>query len=528
MSSTDPFAVVTAEAPEAEDTTQLDYESLTEVQLREALSLREDLAHRKHMELCRADFITFCQYMDPNFMVGDHHKIMGKAFNKIVHENNKRIIINMPPRHGKSYLTSQYLPAFFIGNTPKAQLMNIANVAELAVKFGRQVKDVIGSDKFKEVFPGIEVRSDSKSAGRWQINKGGESFSAGVGSSVTGRGANLLIIDDPFTESCVSQPKVFDDVWEYYLAGPRQRLMPGGNILVVQTRWSVKDLTGKLLQEQTKNPKADQWEVIEFPAILPSGKPLWPEFWSLDALDKVKNSLDARHWNSEWLQNPTATEGAIVKKDWWMEWPSSVPPACSYIIQSYDTAYSKRETADYSVISTWGVFYPEGDYDRRNGEKRSFDGREAHVMLLDVVRDRFEFPELKDEAYRVYSFWEPDTVVVEAKGSGGPLAQEMRARGIPVQEYSPGKRKGGGGQDKITRLHSVSDFFRSGMVWAPDELWAREMIEEVQAFPAGDHDDQVDSMTMALMRFREGNFLQLTSDADPASQWRPRRKMSYY
>jgi predicted phage terminase large subunit-like protein len=350
-----------------------------------------------------------------------------------------------------------------------------------------------------------------------------------VGSSVTGRGANLLIIDDPFTESCVAQPKVFDDVWEYYLAGPRQRLMPGGNILVVQTRWSVKDLTGRLLREQSKNPKADQWEVIEFPAVLPkSGKPLWPEFWTADALEKVKHSLDARHWNSEWLQNPTATEGAIVKKEWWMEWPSQTPPSCSYIIQSYDTAYSKRETADYSVVSTWGVFYPEGDYERKSGEKRSYDGREAHVILLDVVRDRFEFPELKDEAYRLYSYWKPDTVVVEAKGSGGPLAQEMRARGIPVQEYSPGKRKGGGGQDKITRLHSVSDFFRSGMVWAPDELWSREMIDEVQAFPAGDHDDQVDSMTMALMRFREGNFLQLNSDEDPSAEWRPRRKMKYY
>jgi len=155
----------------------LDYESLTEPQLREALYLKEDLVHREHMKVCREDFIEFCKYMDPNFMVGNHHKIMGQAFNKIVHENNKRIIINMPPRHGKSYLTSQYLPAFFIGNYPKAQLMNIANVAELAVKFGRQVKDVIGSDKFKDVFPGIEVRSDSKSAGRWQINQGGESFS---------------------------------------------------------------------------------------------------------------------------------------------------------------------------------------------------------------------------------------------------------------------------------------------------------------------------------------------------------------
>jgi predicted phage terminase large subunit-like protein len=501
---------------------RVNYEEMSDDELEEYLSLREQLSHEDHMELCRKDFIEFLKYMEPTVMVGGHHKIMGDKFNELNVSGNKRIIINIAPRHGKSFLTSQFLPAWYIGNNPKAYLMSISNTTELAVGFGRKVRDIVSSERFQEVFPDVKVRSDSKSAGRWAVEQGGELFAAGVGASVTGRGADLLIIDDPYTEQCMLQPSVFDDVWEYYQAGPRQRLMPGGNILVVHTRWSTKDLTGMLVKEQAKNPDADKWELIEFPAIMPSGNVLWPEFWTADALKKVQNSIAPHLWNAQWLQNPTSEEGALIKREWWNRWQFENPPSCDYIIQSYDTAFSKRDTADYSVISTWGIWYPDGEYViNREGEKKLFDGEVPHVILLDVVKDRFEFPELKQKAIYLYNYWEPDSVIIEAKASGMSLSQEFRYIGIPVQEYSPGR-----GQDKVARVNSVSDLFASGFIWAPEKRFADEMIDEVQAFPTGDHDDQVDSMTLALMRFRQGGFIRL--DSDWRDEYIPRRMRSYY
>ena len=500
---------------------KINYSQFSDDELEEYLELQEALSHTDRMEVCRKDFIEFCKYMDSITMVGPHHKIMGEKFNLLNEAGNQRIIINIAPRHGKSYFTSQYLPAWFLGNNPKAYLMSISNTTELAVGFGRKVRDIVSSKAYQDVFPEIKIRTDSKSAGRWAIEQGGELFAAGVGASVTGRGADLLIIDDPYTEQCMLQPSMFDDVWEYYQAGPRQRLMPGGNIMVVHTRWSTKDLTGMLIKEQMKNPDADQWELIEFPAIMPSGRVLWPEFWTLEALTKVQNSIAPHLWNAQWLQNPTSEEGALIKREWWMKWPSGKPPKCDYLIQTYDTAFSKRETADFSVISTWGVFYPEGEYENQAGEKKLYDGETAHIILIDVVKDRWEFPELKQKSIYLYNYHEPDSVLIEAKASGMSLAQELRRIGIPLQEYSPGR-----GQDKTARVNSVADLFASGFVWAPDTRFADELIDECQAFPTGDHDDQVDVTTLALMRFRQGGFVRI--DTDWRDEYVPSQLREYY
>tara|TARA_R100000963_G_C4643937_1_gene107716 strand:+ start:66 stop:899 length:834 start_codon:yes stop_codon:yes gene_type:complete len=260
------------------------------------------------------------------------------------------------------------------------------------------------------------------------------------------------------------------------------------------TRWSLKDLTAKVLKAQGYAENADQWEVVEFPALMPSGKSCWPEFWKQEELEGVKASLSVSKWNAQWQQNPTSEEGAILKKEWWNRWEEEEVPQLEYIIQSYDTAFSKRETADYSAITTWGVFYPK-------------DGGSPNLILLDAKKGRWDFPELKNEALDQYNFWEPETVIVEAKASGTPLTQELRQLGIPVVNFTPSK-----GNDKVTRVHSVSPLFESGMIWAPDERWADEVIDECAAFPHGEHDDLVDSTTQALMRYRQGNFVQLPSD----------------
>jgi len=256
----------------------------------------------------------------------------------------------------------------------------------------------------------------------------------------------------------------------------------------------VKDLTGKLIQAQSKEPKADQWELIEFPAILPSGKPIWPEYWDIDTLSTTKASLTEQKWQAQWQQNPTSEEGSIIKREWWRKWEEKTIPDLIHVIQSYDTAYSKKETADYSAITTWGIFTPPNK-------------AKPHIILLDAERARWEFTELKKRAMEKYKYWEPETVIVEAKASGLPLTDELRSTGIPVVNYTPSR-----GHDKHVRVNSVAPMFEAGQVWYPDERWAEEVIEECAAFPFGDHDDYVDSTTQALMRYRQGNFVQLPDD----------------
>ena len=244
---------------------------------------------------------------------------------------------------------------------------------------------------------------------------------------------------------------------------------------------------------------ADQWELIEFPAIFESGSPLWPEFWEKEELLKVKASLSLGKWNAQWQQNPVSEETAVIKREWWSVWEESEIPKLDYVIQSYDTAYSKKETADYSAITTWGVFQPHKD-------------GEEHVILLDAKKGRWSFPELKEVAKEEAGYWEPELMLIEAKASGISLADEMRLINLPVATFSPGRRKGGN-LDKLTRMHIVSPIFESGKVWYPEgEKYAEDVIEEVASFPNGDHDDFCDSMTMALMRFRQGGFISLKGE----------------
>jgi predicted phage terminase large subunit-like protein len=354
----------------------------------------------------------------------------------------------------------------------------------------------MSAETYRELFSQVFLKQDSKAAGRWETSEGGEYFAVGVGGAMTGRGADLLIIDDPHSEQDAASELALENAWDWYSSGPRSRLQPGGAVVIVMTRWGTKDLTARLIKSQVSH-KADRWEVIEFPAILPSGNPLWPSFWKLEELLGVKASLSPQKWNAMYQQQPTNDEGAILKREWWQLWEHDYTPKIDYIIQSYDTAYSKKETADFSVITTWGVFYPQED------------GGPA-IILLDMQKGRWDFPELKRRAKEQYDEWKPDNVLIEAKATGVPLQQELRRIGIPVTMYTPGGRRSG--QDKISRANAVAPLFESGMVWAPDTDWAMELIEECAAFPNGDNDDLVDSTTQAMMRFRAGNFINLDSD----------------
>ena len=474
------------------------------------LALKEALDSKTLQREGKDSFIRYVKHMWTDFIEGEHHKIFAQKLEDVANGKIKRLIVNMPPRHTKSEFASTFFPSWLLGRNPKLKLMQITHTAELAFRFGRKVRDIIDSEEYKQVFPDVSLKQDSKSAGRWETNKGGEAFYSGIGGAVTGRGADLLVLDDIHSEQDALSPKALDNAWDYYSSGPRQRLQPGGAIVIVMTRWSTKDLTGRLLAAQT-DPKADKWEVVEFPAIFPdTGNPLWKEFWSIEELESIKASLPVSKWSAQWLQNPTSEEGAILKREWWQKWDKDQIPNMQYVIQSYDTAFSKNETADYSAITTWCVFYPE--------EALSAPA----ILLLDVKKGRWDFPELKEEALKQYKYWEPDTVIIEAKASGMPLTHELRQMGIPVVNYTPSR-----GQDKVARVNAISPILESGMVYAPEERWAEELIEECAAFPFGDHDDLVDSTTQALLRYRQGGFIGLHND-EKLEEREPRLIKSYY
>ena len=767
----------------------------------ERLKLELRLALLEGQEQAQDTFIGFSRYVWPEAIISSHHEIMADAFDRIANGTLKRLIVNMPPRHTKSEFASYLLPAYIMGRKPQTKIIQATHTGELAVRFGRKVRNLMDLDRYKEVFSDVALKADSKAAGRWDTDKGGEYFAVGVGGAMTGRGADMLIIDDPHSEQDAQSTLALDNAWEWYTSGPRTRLQPGGAIVIVMcmtgdtpvlmadgvekplselrrgdrvatfdkgrlrtakvnnwkssgvdsiykirtqsgkilranarhpflvmnegvlewtrltqlsvgdelvslkdaidprvlkqspvsvapakpqiatigktqtlrdaklvttvsgrakralqklaaipsvvvacvpsitiksisrlnrqkqpantglkagtalllssmtqwcsnavtdvmsvvsrlqseihaltgtgscvlttattqgeyegysattvtsqlgterrplylnelhrisdfttdpiasitpdgneevfdveidrtenfiangvvshnTRWGTKDLTARLLKAQSTN-NADQWEVIEFPAVFDEGeeneRALWPSYWALEELRAVRASMSVQKWNAMYQQRPTADEGAILKREWWKLWEHDYLPSVEYIIQSYDTAYSKKETADYSVITTWGVFFPDED----SG---------PNIMLMDVRKGRWDFPDLKRQAKEQYDYWQPDNVLIEAKATGTTLQQELRRMGIPVTMYSPGGRRAG--QDKVSRANAVAPILESGMVWATDDDWAQDLIEECAAFPNGDNDDQVDSTTQALTRFRAGNFISLHTDQE--------------
>jgi predicted phage terminase large subunit-like protein len=799
--------------------------------------LLRELKHRKDMELARTNFLAFVQQVWPGFIYGRHHARMAQEFEKVVNGECKRLIINLGPRHSKSEFGSYLLPAWFLGKYPDKKIIQCSHTADLAVGFGRKVRNLVGSAAYQEIFPGVGLQVDSKAAGRWNTSAGGDYFAIGVGGAVTGKGADILIVDDPHaltldtlvpttkgfktvadiaigdivfgpdgkptkvidksavwkdrpvyevttddnvtiecdgghlwnyrsdtkltaphrnattrelaqwvkaskpclprhapvqyshkqllvdpyilgawlgdgttglgrmtshpddmgfmraqfelggyltttltdpysfgvkglranllklgvrdnkhiptqyltasiaqrmallqglmdtdgdvTEAgqcsfnncnkvlavqfqelihslgvkaklhryedkrlnhnpvyrvtyklkdccrmarknsrtytptdkrcrsiyvketsrradmqCItvdrtdglflvskayvvthnseqeaaiaaSNPEIYDKVYEWYTSGPRQRLQPGGAIIIIQTRWSLRDLSGQVL-EAAKQRGSETWRTVSLPAVLPSGKPLWPEFWSIEELEATRDAIDVSKWQAQYQQDPTSEEGALIKRDWWQRWPSERPPETTFVLQTWDTAFEKTQRADYSACTTWGVFY----------HPDATGLMQANIILLDAKRGRYEFPELKKLVLDEFKYWEPDSIIIEKKASGAPLIYELRAMGIPVGEFTPTR-----GNDKISRLNSVSDIFSSGRVWVPNTRFADEVVEEVAAFPAGQHDDYVDTVSMAMARFRKGGFITTNLDKpDEIQEFRGRSsyRAAYY
>ena len=494
--------------------------ALPTMTLQEKMELFEDLEVRERrvsLAAAQHNMLGFATAVYPGFKIGAHHRKLAKIFTDVIEGRKKRVIINIAPRMGKSEFSSYLFPAYFLGKYPDKKIIMATHTAGLSEDYGRRVRNLLDSEDYHAIFPDTRVADDQKAAGKWSTGAGGQYYAAGVGGALAGRGADLFVIDDPHSEQDVkiNSRLAFDTAWSWMQTGPLQRLMPGGAIIIVMTRWSLLDLTGRLITYQTKNPESIPWEIVELPAILnedtPEEKSLWPEQWALESLKATKASIDPRYWNAQYMQQPTLDNSALISRKSWRIWLPEDPPQCEYILQSWDTAFETKNTSDYSACTTWGVWYNEEE------------GNTPQLILLDAFKDRMAFPELKTVALRHYKEWEPDAFIVEKKAAGAPLIQELRQMGIPVQEFSPSR-----GNDKMVRVNAVADLFTSGKVWAPDTRWAREVIEEIAAFPVGENDDYVDTTTQALLRYRQGGFIPLDSDEKDEPKIFRRRATAYY
>lgn len=456
------------------------------------------------------DFLSFVRLVWPGFIEGAHIRQMAKAYQDIAEGRKRRLIINMPPRHSKSELTSYLFPAWFIGKFPNKKLMIATHTATLATSFGGKIRNLINTDIYQRIFPGVTLREDSKAKGLWLTNHDGEFFAAGVLSAIAGRGADLFIMDDPYSETDARNgeynPDIWDKVWQWYMQGPRQRLQPGAAICLVHTRWSLQDMTAKLLRQQkeeqarTGKRPVNPWHLIQFPAILPSGRPLWPEFWSLEEIEAIREEIDAPYWQAQYMQDPTSDTVAIVKRSDWKVWEKTDLPEVSFIITAVDTAHSKKKTNDFSAFTCWGVFNHE------------VDGEEVPcAILLEARRERYEYPELKMMLLMHHRDMRPDLMRIEAKAAGMPLIQELRRMHLPIDEFTPTAATG----DKVARLRQVQSVFKKGRVFKPrDRTWANEVVEEIATFPKGEHDDFVDTVSMTMAFLLQGEFIPVDEVAE--------------
>tara|TARA_R110000868_G_scaffold130668_1_gene340391 strand:- start:41 stop:1603 length:1563 start_codon:yes stop_codon:yes gene_type:complete len=478
----------------------------------------------------RVNFMDFVKVMWPGFISGGHHKQMAKIAEDVIAGRETRVVVNLAPRHTKSEFFSYLLPAWALGLHPSWKIIQICATSDMAIGWSRKVRNLVMSEEYQKIFPGTGLRADSKAAGRWHTSGNGEYFAVGAEGNVTGKGGDLVIIDDPTGEqqavSAIGDPSVYNKVYDWFIAGPRQRLQPGGRIVVVQSRWATNDFTGRLLKAQVEadSEKADKWNVVELPAILPSGKPLWPEYWSLDSLEATRIALPPNRWNAQYMQMPSNDSSSIIKREWWRRWKTTRPPECSIKMVAVDTAYSQKETADFTAFTTWGVFDGESERtDKDPGGKTA-----ANIILLDAWQERLDFPELKAIAHKHWLKWQPDVFMVESKAAGAPLIYELRARGVPVSEFSVSRGTRLAPNDKIARTNAIADIFASGLVWCPETRWAEDVIEQCADFPNALNDDMHDTVVMALTRFRQGGFIRLATDSwDDENESRPRRRAYY-
>ena len=416
----------------------------------------------------------------------EHHRLIADKLHDVADGKCKRLMIFMPPRHGKSMLASEYFPSWYLGQHPDHYVIAATYAQGLADDFGRKVRNLIASDVYKSLFPG-GLSEDSHAASRLHTVKGGAYFAVGAGGPITGRGAHLLLIDDPIkgredADSAVMRNRLK----EWYTSVARTRLMPGGAIVVIQTRWHEDDLAGWLLREHAH----EGWEVLNLPALAEpndplgraEGEALWPESYPVDELSTIRRSIGDRDWSALYQQRPSAAEGSIFKRQHWQYYePIEVAPRALLeslkiynVIQAWDTAFKAKETSDYSAGVTIGV-------------------SDTRYYVLDVWRHRLEYPELKDAIKAQANKWGVTSILIEDGASGQSLIQDLqRSTRLPIVPVKADR-------DKVSRAHAVTPTHAASLCYLPNNAhWVSDFVDELAAFPSAPHDDQVDAFVHAL------------------------------
>lgn len=420
---------------------------------------------RLQTSAAQSSLIRFTEYTNPLYQRASHHELIAEKLEAVERGEIDRLMIFMPPRHGKSELASKRFPAWCLGRQPNRQIIAASYNSDLANDFGRNVRNLVAEPEFSQVFPDVTLAADSQATNRMNTNKGGTYVAAGVGTAVTGRGAHIALIDDPFKDrEEADSERRRDLVWDWYRSTLYTRLMPGGAIVLIQTRWHEDDLAGRLLEQEP-----DQWEVLELPAIDKAGAALWPEWYDIDALQRIKDTIGPREWSALYQQQPQPDEGTFFQRDWFKTWDAL--PAMRY----YGTSdYAVTDGGgDYTVHRIWGIDAEGALYrvDGWRGQTTADVWIEEKLNLIDKHKPLAWF------------------------GEGGVIRRSIE----PMLKRRMRERKSfcrlewlTSAHDKPTRARSFQAMAASGRVY----LEPGADIAEHLVFPAGKHDDDVDCSSM--------------------------------
>lgn len=496
---------------------------LTQEQVDDAVL--HEYMRRRNMRQRSRDFLHYTSLIAPWFVIEEVHILIAQAFDKLAFSDLDRLMLFLAPRAGKSELTSKLLPSWWAGLYPTDQILHTSYAGTLVEQFGRQIRNMLLLDAYKSLFPDTALSKDSKAAAQWATTQGGIYNAAGVGAGIAGKGFNLGLIDDPISEQDMFSSTVMARVWDWYGAGFYTRRQPERNkIVVTMTRWNVADLAGQLLAASATEIDADNWEIIKVPALITeeiaqkltaiAADPIYKEFldkgkhpypivynkgdsfsprrWPLKELLRTKAQQTKKVWASLYMQEPYEEGGGILPRAAWRKWTHEYLPTCDYILQSYDTAFEITEVNDYTVRTTWGLF------------RRPEDGKYA-CILLERMRKRLTFPELRADAWESFQEYQPDRVIIEKKASGHSLIQELRKRGVPITAINVKS-------SKLVRAHVSAIVLEQGFVYYVARNWADEVLDECAAFPNARFDDVTDSCVQAWLYLRKTFHLQLTEE----------------